>query len=208
LKWSFLGLAAALAACSPDTLPASVRKLDRPVDIAFGCTSQLPDNSLGDERTVALPLSSCAGTTGLPLPSVPGGDAGTTMLPTPAPMAFVLQSARGEVVISQSITSSGGLDDADRLAPGFNGLAVGSLPIAIETSADGCVAVTANAGSCDLTLIDVERAQLLSGGAITPRPILQNGMPFRARPSAMATPVPLSSDTLKTCSPDAPPPFG
>ena len=47
--------------------------------------------------------------------------------------------------------------DLDPRNPGYNQLPVGSLPEVISISDDSCRAVTANRGSCDLSLVDMSR---------------------------------------------------
>lgn len=77
--------------------------------------------------------------------------------------AFILQSVPGTIAMARFDTvhpsSFTGVEvnlfDADELTPGRNSIAVGSLPVAIGTDRAGCHAITANAGSCDLSVIDV-----------------------------------------------------
>src|SRR5206468_2077122 len=52
-------------------------------------------------------------------------------------------------------TRQAGIVDLDPSTPGFGFIPVGGLPEHIRTSADGCRAVTANVGTCDLAVIDV-----------------------------------------------------
>jgi hypothetical protein len=110
--------------------------------------------------------------------------------------AFILQSVPGTVAIAQADVKKPGegylsneiqVQDATPLTPGKNSLSVGSLPVAIATDAAGCHMVTANAGSCDLSIIDINRAIARSPeptvrrqGIVTP-----GGVPVLARPAAM-----------------------
>src|SRR5690606_32073286 len=81
---------------------------------------------------------------------------------------FALQSASGTVAVAETTTgvqrdgggSSNGeinVRDGDLLVPGKNALSVGSLPVAIAGDPSGCYMATANAGSCDLSVLDVGR---------------------------------------------------
>lgn len=77
--------------------------------------------------------------------------------------------------------------DLDPLTPGANGVSVGALPVALAMDASGCYALTANAGSCDLSVVDVA-----SVASFRPEPIVNRlevtsagGDPITARPAAM-----------------------
>jgi len=50
--------------------------------------------------------------------------------------------------------------DADPLTPAVNAISVGEEPIAIAPDNSGCFEVTANAGSCDVSVIDVKSVYL------------------------------------------------
>lgn len=78
---------------------------------------------------------------------------------------FVLQKSQGTVaVVRDELGASNvvALEDADPFAPGRNVIPVGSQPVGIVTEPSGCHVMTANAGSCDLSVIDV--AEVLGGG--------------------------------------------
>jgi hypothetical protein len=77
--------------------------------------------------------------------------------------------------------------DLDPLTPGANGVSVGALPVAVAIDQSGCYAVTANSGSCDLSVVDVA-----SVASFKPEPIVNrldvtnaSGDPVVARPAAM-----------------------
>jgi hypothetical protein len=162
--------------------------LDRPVDIAFACygglrltggqaatpgqqviptaqpstwcdlrSSQVsppnkPDNSPGD----------------LPVP--PGQETIDSIAVNPPNWyGFILQSASGTVALSSFPAQPSDrfpttpaeqvqVLDADGLTPGKNAISVGEDPVAIATDASGCFEVVANAGSCDLSVLDVNSA--------------------------------------------------
>jgi len=168
-----------LVACSDTTQNAPTQlNLDRPVDIAFACYGglRLTGGAAADpshEVTLsAQPIQSCDERSrprvmNQPLPVPPGqedlSDAGGSAVPTAQYYAFVLQSGPGTVAVAQfetkpSSSFSGGdvlMLDADPLTPGKNSITVGEDPVAIVTDKVGCYEVIANAGSCDLSVLDI-----------------------------------------------------
>jgi hypothetical protein len=137
----------------------------------------------------------------------------------PAWYAFILQSASGTVAVAtwgtvpaeamaptQDATHDMLVLDADALTPGKNAISIGEDPVAIATDNAGCFEVTANAGSCDLSELEVNSAldnTSLGRGAPTPVRVLRvpvknaMGREIRARPAAMVAdplpPVPVGS---------------
>jgi hypothetical protein len=80
------------------------------------------------------------------------------------------------------------IEDSDPFIPGHNSLAVGSMPVAIATDTGGCYAVTANAESCDLSVIDVARVVKDDGQPIVRSQVITaGGAVLLARPAAMAS---------------------
>src|SRR5262249_57147274 len=137
--------------------------LDRPNDISFGCAANQTqaDNAI---ITVALPASACAGIAVAP-------DAGTAPLPDAGaltaafPLAFVIEATRGDLSVG-NLSGTGSFVDSDVFAPGLNGIPVGRLPVGVVTNANGCHAVVANSGSCDLAMVHVAHALLAHPNAI------------------------------------------
>jgi hypothetical protein len=175
-----------LAACGDTGSSATTPlNLDRPVDLTFACHGGLRlvgDDSDGDgnpgeaddEVTVEpQPMEACRirslwAPSG-EFPDPPLGqedltDAGGDPITLVEYFGFVLQSVPGTVALARFATahpsSFTGIEvnlfDADELTPGRNSIAVGALPIAIGTDRAGCHVFTANAGSCDLSVIGVE----------------------------------------------------
>ncbi len=214
-----LPIGAALSVSCGDTATTTVNQLnlDRPTDIAFACVGGLrliPDDradqtmGLPDDQVVlsAMPTPACdirSGThpTGTPVPVPPGqedltADGGIPIQPS-SWFGFILQSGPGTVALAQfqtkpSTSFSGGdvaVLDADPLTPGKNSISVGEDPIAIATDRSGCKVLTANAGSCDLSVLDVTSAVDFSPS--TPIDVRRldvknaSGEPIRARPAAM-----------------------
>ncbi|HEY4239745.1 MAG TPA: hypothetical protein VGM88_08015 [Kofleriaceae bacterium] len=156
--------------------------LDRPMDIAFGCwgderinNGEDPTLHLHDVHTGAMPLSACTTYSGAPDSTgkkpAPDGQQDLTAMGGDFIGAvnwygFVLQSAPGTVALvnfeTKPSSSFTGADivvmDADPLTPGKGAISVGQNPIAITTDKPGCKMVTANAGSCDMSVLDVATA--------------------------------------------------
>jgi hypothetical protein len=208
------------AACgeTTQTTPQDIN-IDAPVDITFACFGglRLTNGGSADPSQQVLPgsaqpLSGCDIRSQLPAPGatttpVPPGQedlsgAGGANLPGVAWYALILQHVRGTVAIAtfstKPATSFAGGDvsvvNANPLAPGKNSITVGELPVAIGTDKIGCFAVTANAGTCDLSTIDISSAlgSALNvpghGLPIIDRLAVTNaaGQPIRAKPAALA----------------------
>ena len=197
--------------------PPSQLNLDRPTDMTFACVGGLriipdsrPDQTMGDPNDEvllsAMPTTACEirsgdHETGTPVPVPPGQDDLTADGGVPVGSAFwfsfILQSGPGTVAIAQfqtkPSTAFAGADvsvlDADPLTPTKNSISIGEDPIAIATDRTGCKVVTANAGSCDLSVLDVTTA--VDSNPATPIDVRRlavttpNGTPVRAKPAAM-----------------------
>lgn len=199
------------AACSdPTESTVTQLNLDRPIDIAFACHGEMrvtegnaPDGSQPIVQT-AQPTVSCelrspqvSPDQDVALPVPPGQEEiGGTAPKTPAWYAFILQSASGTVAIARWLsrptdTFSGsevGVLDADPLTPGKNAISVGEDPVAIATDKSGCWEVTANAGSCDMSALEINSAVDTNSPAIrVDRLAVRNGAGtlMRAKPAAM-----------------------
>ncbi len=192
----------AFAGCSEPTETGTDQKnLDRPVDVSFACYGGLVITGQTMPTTSAQPIASCEYRSGPrvndtdPTPVPPGQEGAST----PQWYAFVLQSAPGTVAVARFAPKPAdllsGIDvsvlDAAQLTPGKNSISVGEDPIAIATDKVGCYEVVANAGSCDLSTFDVQRAvDAAEGGVAVPtvtRLDVTNaaGEVIRARPAAM-----------------------
>ena len=66
--------------------------------------------------------------------------------------AFVPNSASGDLSVIDADTWK--LVDLDKSTGGYGRVPLGTLPEQISSTTDGCRLVTANRGSCDLTLVD------------------------------------------------------
>jgi hypothetical protein len=223
--WSVILFAAATVAAvscdDPEIQPPTQLNLDRPVDISFACYGPMRDTAAGTIAETAQPPRWCnsysplvgpADLAGLPRP--PGLETGET--PKFSWYGFVLQPSSGTVVLSRfsakpsnqfvsglstNITSDVRVDDADPRTPGKNAISVGENPVAIGTDRSGCHEVTANAGSCDLSVLDINSAIAFGNNVATqaivnrqivlkvPPPVPPDPavppVPLRARPAAM-----------------------
>src|SRR6185312_8252356 len=156
---------------------------NRPIDMAFACYGglRLTGGSAADPSqtltTSAQPVQSCdirSGATGSggisPVPPGQGLLGSGASASAPGPVAwygFILQSVPGTVGIATWATKpssqfSGITDvtvlDADPLTPGKQGITMGVQPIGLVTDKIGCYEITANAGSCDLSSLDITSA--------------------------------------------------
>ena len=149
----------------------------------------------------------------------------------PAWYAFILQSASGTVAlatwpsgpadtmassaaplqVSDSIGSLFHVLDGDPLTPGKNAISIGEDPVAIATDKAGCFEVTANAGSCDLSELDINKTLAglnIDGAPLTSgsKPRIErvtvktpDGTPILARPGAMIA-EPATQTVGNTCA--------
>ncbi len=126
--------AVVVVACAQATVGTPSRSFDRPSDVALTCASY----DAVAHRFSALPLADCR-------PDSKGNDREL--------FGLVSNSARGEVALVD--IGAGVLVDLSRSRPGFGFIPVGTLPEHVRASSDGCIAVTTNTDSCDLSLLDV-----------------------------------------------------
>jgi hypothetical protein len=209
--WACLSVLAAGLGCGDTTTPnATTFSFDRPVDVAFGCFGSLRLTSGGEPIVSAMPTTACATRAtprelnNLPL-NVPGGQDGIGSDAVDW-YALVLESGPGTVHVAQfdiqfpKASFSSLLPDSDPLTPGQNGISVGEEPVAIVTDPAGCHAVTANAGSCDLSVLDLNSVFDGARGAQVDRLEVKNGAngTIHARPAAMVGEPP-SSDIGNAC---------
>lgn len=199
---------AALTACNQQTIRTPLRSFDRPSDVALTCVQYRPDEY--DDQVArprgtyeVRPLSDCEPTIAttlainapyaLPTNFIPPIGSGAPFAPTL--VAMVTQSARGELALVDAARSV--LIDTDPYTPGYGFIPVGKLPEHVRSSKDGCWALTANSGSCDLSKIDVSAALHSSLLALLPQEAKQ-GNNIAASGS---TPFPLTVPTKDPANP-------
>jgi len=113
--------------------------------MAFVCMGRFDGGDAPDPVTAGLsgrPMAACH----------PRGSEDLAAADMRRTFAFVTNTARGELAVVDMDRSR--LLDMEPSAPGFNFIPVGVLPESIAASNDGCRLVTANRGSCDLSLVD------------------------------------------------------
>lgn len=229
-------LALLFVACSDSTTTApTLANLDRPTDVAFACYGGMRVTNGGaasaDQAIVqtAQPIQACdirsqPHADGVAAPVPPGQEqlSATSDPGSSSYYAFVLQSAPGTIALASWPTVAplklavGDVRvlDADPLAPGKNAITVGEDPIAIATDRVGCYELTANAGTCDLSVVDINSAlnyatnvaaAVGNGQGVEVHRldvVNSSGVPVRAKPAAMVAEP--SAGTIGTTCPAQP----
>ncbi len=147
-----LALGLGLGACGEDFAVVPVRNLERPSDMGFACLRVI-DTAQGPQVS-GRPMVECHD------PDVMDPTRIVLNGRTQGTFGLATNTARGELAAIDFDVAEyhiSPLIDLDTRNPGFNQLPVGSLPEVISVSDDGCQAVTANRGSCDLSLVDITR---------------------------------------------------
>ncbi len=151
-----LSMASGFAACSTQTVVLPSRDFDRPTDMAFACLAI--DSTTTPIRFHAQPMGECHPSGFFDLK--PGDTFQGREYRT---YAFVTNAGRGDLsAINMSFCrgepgcypSGAAIVDLDPDSVGYGAAPLGVLPEVIAASQDGCRLVTANRGSCDLTLVD------------------------------------------------------
>jgi hypothetical protein len=143
-----LGLATATCTPTPNILPSN--DLNRPTDIAFMCLGAFP-NSAGTYDVSGRPMRVCH-------PQLDPADQSGMRATAPGAkidsrtFAFVPNSASGDLSVIDGDTWH--LVDLDKATGGYGRAPLGTLPEQISTTTDGCRLVSANRGSCDLSLVN------------------------------------------------------
>ncbi|HZS42492.1 MAG TPA: hypothetical protein VFF06_36930 [Polyangia bacterium] len=168
MKARGLAILAVLAGCQGNPINTPIRSFDRPSDVALMCGQFDPDPKV--QVFKSLPLDKCNvdrtasylpivcnvytffGPTQVPSLAAFDPNTGLQNQSVPTLFAVVANSARGELALVD--VDNAHLKDLDPEKPGFNFLPVGRQPEHVRTTHDGCRAVTANADSCDLSLVD------------------------------------------------------
>jgi hypothetical protein len=144
----FVLLAATLgAACQAQPPVIAVRNLERPSDMGFLCVAVTDGKLTGRPMTYCHPRPTI---TSDPVPALGVGRPFGTF-------GLIPNTARGELAVADMDPVLNVLVDLDRTQPGYNMVPLGVQPEVIAVSQDGCRAVTANHGSCDLALVDPQR---------------------------------------------------
>jgi len=173
------------------------RVLDRPLDVTLTCVRLDKDGTLSP-----LGVGDCAQET-LPSCTTEG----------PQLIGYVANSERNEVAVFRRCDSTAAVVDVDADAPGYQLVPVGQLPSEIESTTLGCRVITANAGSCDLTLLDglglaaialqAEPPEQVAPSSLVSKliPLRSDGFPLGARPGALVS-APRDLSTAVSSAPD------
>jgi hypothetical protein len=157
LPLAAVGLSLALGCTSqPVILPS--RDLDRPTDVTFICMGAFsptpvstPDAGTADGGATVAPGSLVL--SGRPMREChPRGQYDPVSDPEHHTFAFIPNSSSGQLAVVD--TAPWHILDLDPSISGYNQAPLGVLPTQIAASDDGCRLVTANHGSCDLSLVD------------------------------------------------------
>jgi hypothetical protein len=154
-------VAAAGASCSPAPNLLPVNDLNRPTDVAFMCFGAFAPGQTADGGAPNVNAGSADGG-GTPGPLQLSGRPmrschPPTLYDPPASasnrtFAFLTDSASGGLTMVDA--DNWKLVDLNTETGGYGQLPLGQLPMQISVSDDGCRLISANRGSCDLTLVD------------------------------------------------------
>jgi hypothetical protein len=164
-----------LAACGAQTIVLPSRDFDRPTDMAFGCLGVFKA-STGERTLSGQPMDRCH-PPGEQDPHPGTTDASGVQYRT---YGYVTNASRGDLSLidlsycrpddSTCFPAGADLVDLDPETAGFTAAPVGEVPEVVASSQDGCRVVTANRGSCDLTMVDpsILLARIWSATATAP----------------------------------------
>jgi hypothetical protein len=129
LSWGALLATAASGGCQTQTVPTSLRALDRTGRVSFVCLS-----APGTAPSVALPVERCTATR-----FESPGDFGVVDGQTTRPhlYALVTQTTRGEIAVIDMSTKVDALLDQNPRVPGATFLPIGSQPVDIASTPGG-----------------------------------------------------------------------
>ncbi len=186
-----LYLLIALAGCQQTPVQTPTRSLDRPSDVALVCAAWTVEHG-----TQMLPLAQCNRDSTMPVFATGDGGADYGTL-----FSLITNTTRGELALAVNDAvafnhlnaTAAALVDLDPLNPDYGFLPVGANPVHVRATDDGCRAVTANADSCDLAVVDVPalistvagdrpQATYLSSFVTRVQPKV-GGVPITARPT-------------------------
>ncbi|HVZ87609.1 MAG TPA: hypothetical protein VHG72_11615 [Polyangia bacterium] len=211
-----LGLIAILlagASCGPAANILPINDLDRPTDLAFMCFGAFPagtgtDGGVPDGGATTLQVSGRPMRACHPQDIFDPGPTTTTRT-----FAFMPESASGGLTAVDA--DHWKLADLNPDTGGYGQVPLGQLPSQISVSDDGCRLLSANRGSCDLSLVDPsavvtpmlsnENPGLIPGvspqtAVTTIRPIKGDGTPLVSAPYEVAF-LPQDTSTLVTGTP-------
>ncbi len=183
-RLGLIALATVAASCGPPTNLLPVNDFNRPTDVAFMCFGAFPqgttaDGGAPDAAAGSVPLQ----VTGRPMQAChPQGEYDPGAATQTRTFAFLPNSAAGTLAAVDA--DHWKLIDLNVDTSGYGTAPLGQLPGQISASDDGCQIISANRGSCDLTLVDPSilvspTFQLETSGAVMPPPPRTASQNFR-----------------------------
>ena len=186
----------AVSSCGPATNLLPVNDFNRPTDVAFMCFGAFQEGAATDGgasdaatdsgkwKVSGRPMQACH-------PQNEYDPGATTQTRT---FAFIPNSAAG--TLSAVDADHWKLLDLNVDTSGYGTAPLGSLPEQISVSDDGCRLISANRGSCDLSLVDpsvlvAPTFQTETGGAVmppSPRTASQNFRPIKGDGTLLTAP--------------------
>lgn len=182
---SSLGLSLLAGCQNQSQVQVPNRVLDRPLDMTLTCVRVNEDGTLSP-----LGVGDC---------DQPQTNPPSCFDEGPQLIGYVANSERNEVAVFRRCDQTAAVVDLDTDTPGYQLVPVGQLPSEIESTTLGCRVVTANAGSCDLTLLDGIGLATIALDAVPTEevapsslvsrlvPLRSDGTPLGARPGALVT---------------------
>ncbi len=152
-RLGLIAIATVAASCGPPTNLLPVNDFNRPTDVAFMCFGAFPQGApdggapdaaagTGPLQVTGRPMQACH-----PQDEYDPGATGQTRT-----FAFLPNSAAGTLAAVDA--DHWKLVDLNVDTSGYGTAPLGQLPEQISASDDGCQLISANRGSCDLTLVD------------------------------------------------------
>ena len=209
---------ALVASCGGSTEVIDSRSFNQPSAITFSCFGALTLTEEGDAGNVGDVVQSAQSTTVCRQAQDGKVEDG------PSYVAFVLQPSSGSVAVVQYPSYRSDVSfpeafrqgrvvvDADPLTPGKNAIPVGTLPVDLAADASGCHVLVANAGTCDLSRIDVtsvmkrtvtsDSSEGVDQARVNRLSVSLNGENVRSQPRAIVAQPPIQ-DAGVSCT-DAP----
>lgn len=136
--------------CPQDEIVTPTRYLERPNAVDFFCVGYVTEES---QTLTGLPVEACAEDV------IPEGVNRWLF-------GLVVNSARSEVAMVD--ISGGALVDLANQNPGFGFVPVGENPVGVRLTEDGCAAYVTNHGSCDISVVNINRTLHASGLDVDP----------------------------------------
>lgn len=135
-----------LGGCKDDEVITPTRYLERPNAVDFFCVGTVDEG--GTSYLTGLPDEAC---------DPDGPDYGTARWL----FGMVINSARAEAAMVDF--TNGQLVDLANQNPGYGFVPVGENPVGVNVTEDGCAAYVTNHGSCDISVININRTLHAAG---------------------------------------------